>query len=279
MESFMFRLWKYSISQHSCIKHFHSISVCLAVSHLPLPLLHLSLPSSSAPSLLSTPLLTFCRDGSCKWVQLWSQSIGGHIREALIYMCDFPVKLPISPLSKNCHYHRLYPPPSEDLQESLIYLFITINFSFSTSITLNHWCPSDYKHLGRDILQNWSKGEEGRHERIEKELGGRTERGACIPLPAALSTSTFQSMHCTCATSNTPGYQPKLKGIFHVVSNFFPKLSSVTNKRTWQASHAEDLSWEAKSFRFKDLPNGIFLCSMLSDVHMTNLEYVFTAAH
>lgn len=102
--------------------------------------------------------------------------------------------------------------------------------------------------------------------RGQKKSWREDRKGVCIPLPAALSTSTFQSMHCTCAASNTSGYQPRLKGIFHVVSNFFPKPSSVTNERTRQASHAEDLSWEAQSFQFKDLPNGIFLCSMLSDV-------------
>lgn len=129
-------------------------------------------------------------------------------------MCDFPVKLRISPLSKSCRCHRLYPLYHlMTCRNHYLFIYFTINFSFSTSITLNHRCPSDYKHLGRDILQNWSKGDEGRSERIEKELGEDGKR-ACIFLPAALSTSTFQSMHCTCATSNTPWLSAKAERDF-----------------------------------------------------------------
>lgn len=39
--------------------------------------------------------------------------------------------------------------------------------------------------------------------------------------PAALLPSALQSLHSICATSNTPCYQPKWRGIFHVVSIFF----------------------------------------------------------
>lgn len=39
-----------------------------------------------AYSLFSTPLLTFSSEGSCRWVELWSQSSCGHIQESFIYV-------------------------------------------------------------------------------------------------------------------------------------------------------------------------------------------------
>lgn len=173
----MFCVWKYSINQlppHPCIKHFHSISVCLDVSRHPLPLLHLFLPFSSARPSFPHPCWHSAVKSSCRWVQLWSQSIGGHIQEALTYMCDFLVKLRISPPSKNCH--KLYPLLVWWLAGIYIYIyFFTINFSSSTSITFHHWCPGDYKQLGRDKLQNRTQGAEGRSERIGKKRKTRTE--------------------------------------------------------------------------------------------------------
>lgn len=67
------------------------------------------------------------------------------------------------------------------------------------------------QQLGEDILRCWGKGEEGKSERIEK---GRRRMTECIhSSPAPLLPSALQSLHCTCATSYTPGYQEKLEGI------------------------------------------------------------------
>lgn len=51
-----------------------------------------------------------------------SRAVGTSRR--VLYMCDFLVKLQISSLSKNRHRHRLYPLPSDDLQESLFIYFL-----------------------------------------------------------------------------------------------------------------------------------------------------------
>lgn len=82
----MFGVLKYSISQLFSIKHSHSIVACLPFSHHLAALLHILLPSSSASPLFSAPLLTFSSEGSCRWVQLWSQPSSGHIQESFIYV-------------------------------------------------------------------------------------------------------------------------------------------------------------------------------------------------
>lgn len=74
---------------------------------------------------------------------------------------------------------------------------------------------------------------------------------ASLP-PAPLLPLALQSLLCTCATSNAPGYQPKRGGIFHVVSSFFFFFPSQRGP-LWGCSRPvmwRIWSWDAWGLRF-----------------------------
>lgn len=151
---------------------------------LPASFLHLLLPSSSALLLFSPSLLTFCSKGNSRWVQLWSQSSGGHILKGFIYVW-------LSCKASNLTTEQAPPLPQiiplHRLMTGIIIYFFTIYFSSSTSITPVWRCPSDYKQLGKDILQCRSRGEDGKSERIEK---GRRRMTECMQ-PSSITSPAF----------------------------------------------------------------------------------------
>lgn len=253
----------YFICQLICIKHIHRVPLPVCLSHfasLPLCTSHFSPPLLFLPPSLH-PCWHAAVKGSSRRVQLWNQPSGwAHPGGFFLYVCGFLVKLQISTTEQAHPLPQIIPPlPSDDLQESFFFLFFFFLPSISSPAPQSpstDGVPVIINNLGEDALRRWGQGGGGRKsERMGEEMRRVTE--SVHPSLQHLSCLlALQSLLCTCATSNAPGYQPKRGGIFHVVSIFVYFFSSQRGP-LWGCSRPvmwRIWSWDAWGLRVGDGP-------------------------
>lgn len=218
-------------------------------------LLHSS--SSPPPSILVDMLQLKVAPDECSFE---TNRAGGRIQEGF-FICMW-----ISCKASNLH-HRAGPSTASDYTPTAVWWLAGIVFLFfffflpsisspAPQSPSTDGVPVIINNLGEDALRRWGQGGGGRKsERMGEEMRRVTE--SVHPSLQHLSCLlALQSLLCTCATSNAPGYQPKRGGIFHVVSIFVYFFSSQRGP-LWGCSRPvmwRIWSWDAWGLRVGDGP-------------------------